>query len=84
MECIVSDETLHPGYCQYSLDDDSLLDYSAHRNYHAQPAPPCPGYGTVSLATTELIALRKARHDSWTDTPPPIETMLESGNGDTP
>lgn len=83
MECIVWDETPHPGYCLYSWDDDILLDYPAHGNYRAQPAPFCPGYDTVALAATELAAPRVAQRDPGTGTPPPIETVLDSGHGDT-
>lgn len=53
MEYIVWDGTLHPGYCQHSWDEDSLLDYPAHENYYAQPASPCSGYDTVASAVTE-------------------------------
>lgn len=82
MECILWDATPHPGYGGYSCDDDSPLDYPTHGNYHAQLAPPCPGYNTVAPATTRLVTPRVAHHSTRRGTSPSVRTLHHSGNED--
>lgn len=84
VKCIVWDGTLHPGYCPYSWDDDSLLEYSAHGHYYAQPTLDCPDYEIVVSVSTAVVAARMAKHSSGTDTPPPVEILLDSVNGNPP
>lgn len=79
MDCVVCKGTSHPGYFRYSWDHDSLLDYPAHEIYQAQPAPSCPGYDTVAFDVTKLASLRVVQHVPKTGTPPPVETLLDSG-----
>lgn len=82
MECVVRDEIPHSGYCRYSWDHYSLLDYPGQGNPHqAQLAPSCPGYDNVAPATTELATPGVVRRVSETGSSSPAETVLDSGKG---
>lgn len=75
MKCTVWSGPPHPGYCCHTWNDDNLIDYHAHGNYHAQSAPSCPGYVTVAPATTKPGTTRVAQHDPETGTAPLSETV---------
>lgn len=67
---------MHEGYCLYSWDDESLLDYSAHRNYNVEQAPFFTGYDTVAPAVTASATSWVVQQDSGVGSTPPVETVL--------
>lgn len=72
------------GHYQCSWDDNILLDYPAHGDDLTQPAPPCPVYDTAAPATTASVTLQGVQHGSVTSSSLPVETVLDSGNGNRP
>lgn len=69
MGCTIRDETSHSGFCRYSWNEDSLLDYLAYREYHAQPAASLPGYDTVAPTAPGFSSSRVVENNSETGAP---------------
>lgn len=65
------------------LDDDSLPDYLAQRDYHGQPSPLYSDLDIAALLTTESGTRRVAQHKSGTGTTPPIKTAVDCRNENT-
>lgn len=84
MKCIIWDKTPHLNYCAYSWNKGSLIDYPTYGSYHAQPASTCFSYDILALAAPEVVDSRVAQHHFGTKSLPPVETILDSGNEDTP
>lgn len=53
-------------------------------NYHGQPATPCPSYDTVASTAPEVIAHRVGQQKSMTGRRPPVKTILDSRNENSP
>lgn len=84
MQYIVWDGTLHPGYCQYSWNENSFFDYLACGSCHAQSARSSFGYASVAPTTTEKATSQVVQHNSRTGVTSSAKTALDSGNGSTP
>lgn len=71
------------GYCRYSWDDESFPGYSAHGTCHPQPSPTCPDYDAKAINATKLVTSQVARRVTEAGSLPPVEILLDSGNGNT-